>query len=694
MLNASSDSDILDDVRAALPGAFPGSPNVTIGIIDGLPDMSHPALRAASIEFVEEMIPPGSGSPDVHGTAICSIIFGQHNQIRGIAPGCSGLVLPIFFGNGPENRIRPASQIDLARAITFAIERDVQIINVSAGQKTFSAEAEVHLEQALRSCVDQRKLLVAAAGNDSCACIHLPAAKEIVLAVGASGAGGRPIEASNWGALYRRNGLLAPGENLLVAVPGGGASKATGTSYSTAVVSGVAALLLSIAEREGYGIDPADIRDILVESASPCKLQGEGVCDRYLAGSLDAAAALAMLHRIGSKAKASSAIRVGPPNSADRDLKSLVQHGVLVKGEGAMLNSSSAEVDNGMIQSAGVSPSACSCQTKGTDEEDKAVSPQGLLAPQRLLAPQGNLAPQGGLAEALESVPSTSMAKGALQGGISQLGCSCGGGQSPQIVYALGSLWFDFGTEARYDAIVQQLGDPVRANNPVELFAFLRTNPQFLAGITFILMQDQIPLYAVQPAGAFALQTYTALIDALEASITDHGKEQRVSLPGYISGSVRLMNGMSVPVVFPDLRGMYMWRATELVAATLALHVGPPAPPADEAVLEFLNRVYYELRNLGVSPQERAMNYAATNAYQARQAFAEAAARNYALDSISVVKSPICRPDSDCWDVKLQMFDPENERRAGRVYRYTVDVSEVLPVTVGPVRNWAVRLGA
>ena len=45
--------------------------------------------------------------------------------------------------------------------------------------------------------------------------------------------------------------------------------------------------------------------------------------------------------------------------------------------------------------------------------------------------------------------------------------------------------------------------------------------------------------------------------------------------------------------------------------------------------------------------------------------------------------APICRPDSDCWDVQLLMFDPENERRASRVYRYTVDVSDVLPVTVG-----------
>jgi cyanobactin maturation PatA/PatG family protease len=146
---------------------------------------------------------------------------------------------------------------------------------------------------------------------------------------------------------------------------------------------------------------------------------------------------------------------------------------------------------------------------------------------------------------------------------------------------------------------------------------------------------------------------------------------------------------MTVPIIFPDLRGMYKWQSQELIAAAKTA-VGDDVADDDD-ILNFLNRVYYELRNLGIAPQERAMNFAATNAFQTRLAFVESAGRNLALDSIKVVKSPICRPDSDCWDVQLQMFDPENERRASRIYRYTVDVSEVLPVTVGPVRSWAAR---
>jgi cyanobactin maturation PatA/PatG family protease len=670
-----SHSDPLDGIRLALADALPGSSDVLIGVVDGVPDLAHPALKSASVDVLETMVPSDAVGADAHGTGICSLIFGQGDPVRGLAPGCSGLVLPIFFGSRSGGPVRYASQLDLARAITFAIENGASIINVSAGQKAFTPEAETHLEQAIQRCAERRILIVAASGNDGCSCIHLPAAMPCVLAVGASDAAGRPLQASNWGELYRRNGLLAPGKDLRVATVGRDVTTASGTSYATAVVAGVAGLMLSVARREGYAIDPIDVQQILMDSAAPCRLEGDGACDRYLAGNLDAAAALAMLHRIGTATGNQEGQSIGGQPSGravDRP-----QIATPEGGNSAMLNSTS-EVSDAAVSPLGLAPSACSCETHADhddEHEPDAVTAQGILA-EPALPGRSRIAPSE------------------AGGAISQQGCSCSGNKAPQIVYALGSLWFDFGTEARYDAIVQQIGDPVQANNPAALFAFLRANPQFLSGITFILMQDQIPLYAIQPVGTFALQTYTAMLDALDSSITDRGTEQRISLPGYVSGSARLMNGMNVPIVFPDLRGMYMWRAADLVEAALAFDARIPAPPADEAVLEFLNRVYYELRNLGIAPQERAMNYAATNAYQARQVFSEAAARNYALDSIQVVKSPICRPDSDCWDVKLQMFDPENERRAGRVYRYTVDVSEVLPVTVGPVRNWAVRLGA
>jgi cyanobactin maturation PatA/PatG family protease len=260
------------------------------------------------------------------------------------------------------------------------------------------------------------------------------------------------------------------------------------------------------------------------------------------------------------------------------------------------------------------------------------------------------------------------------------------------MAYVLGSLWFDFGSEARYDAIVQQMNDPVAANTPPALFEFLSNNLPFASGLTFILMQDQIPIFALRPAGPFALDTYKEMLDALGSSLRSEGDMQRVAVPGFVSGTTRLMNGMTLPVLYPDLRGMVKWQSSQLIRS--AKRAAGAEDVADDVILNFLNRVYDELRNLGLTPEERAINFAATNAYQIAEAFANALGRSLELYGIRVVKSPICRPDSDCWDVFLTMFDPENERRAGRIYRYTIDVSEVLPVTVGRMRNWAVPIAS
>jgi cyanobactin maturation PatA/PatG family protease len=179
------------------------------------------------------------------------------------------------------------------------------------------------------------------------------------------------------------------------------------------------------------------------------------------------------------------------------------------------------------------------------------------------------------------------------------------------------------------------------------------------------------------------------MLDALTSCLEEGGHEQRVSVPGLISGTTRLMNGMTVPIVFPDLRGMYKWRSEHLIAGARAEAQGATATETE--ILNFLNRIYYELRNLGIAPQDRALNFAATNAYQAQQAFADAVTRSLVLDSIKLVKSPICRPESDCWDVELIMFDDEDERHPNRIYRYTIDVSDIIPVTIGAVRSWAAR---
>ena len=102
----------------------------------------------------------------------------------------------------------------------------------------------------------------------------------------------------------------------------------------------------------------------------------------------------------------------------------------------------------------------------------------------------------------------------------------------------------------------------------------------------------------------------------------------------------------------------------------------------------FLDKVYYDLRNLGVLSSDRALNFAATNAFQAATVFSEALGSGMQLEDVHTEPSPFARADADAWDVKMKFFDPDNTRRARKIYRFTVDVSDLMPVTLGEVRSW------
>ena len=265
-----------------------------------------------------------------------------------------------------------------------------------------------------------------------------------------------------------------------------------------------------------------------------------------------------------------------------------------------------------------------------------------------------------------------------------------------QLVYALGELDYDFGTQARRDSI-QQAMNLNRPPLPQELLYYFSgedvegnpfrndPHPWDAQAITWTLSLDATPIYAIAPSGPFAGVVY----DKLRQFLSDENVE-RVSIPGYIVGSTKLMSGEVVPVIIPEVRGMYSWSVNALLDAVIE----PSTPEEDREELrtrirEVLDRIYYDYRNLGVTAQERALNYAATNAFQLSVAISQATLNDRVIETIDVVKSPICRPDSDCYDVKLRFFAPENLQRSRTVKRFTVDVSDVIPVTIGQMRSWS-----
>jgi len=177
-------------------------------------------------------------------------------------------------------------------------------------------------------------------------------------------------------------------------------------------------------------------------------------------------------------------------------------------------------------------------------------------------------------------------------------------------------------------------------------------------------------------------------------------RAERVSIPGYMMGTTTLLTGQKVGVVVPELRGMFNWTIGALVSRAMGKRPDEKASKGDrdaynkkeEGITNFLQRVYSEIRNLGLEPRDRALNFAATNAFQLERVFTQVATAGLQLDQIDVEKSPICRLDSECWDVVLYFFNPMNVLgEARRAYRFTVDVSDVVPVLIGEIREWAVR---
>jgi cyclic patellamide precursor peptide PatG/subtilase family protein len=563
-------------------------PRIVVAILDGPVDLAHPCFLGVAISEERSVARGGGDTAFIHGTQIASIIAQS-------APHTSIVSIPIYSSSS-DGRILPVSQLDLARALNRALDVGAHIINISGGQLVESPHVDPRLESALKSCASRDILLIAAVGNDACDCIHVPAAVPSTLAVGAMDDAGQPLDFSNWGEAYRDHGVLAPGKDISVALPGGGSTVATGTSYAAAVVAGKAAVLMGELVHLGQRPSGKRIRDAILASAVDCSKQEAPDCRRLLSGRFNPAGALSLLRR------------PEPPN-------------------------------------AGTEPHA---------------SPPPSLSNERV-ASSSDATPAPKPTPALKT----------------------NAGAGARLTYALGRIGVDFGNEPNRDSFVQR-----GVQNPEDAAQFLKhleQEPWAAEAVTWTLLQDTVPIYAIRPAGAFASRTYEQLAAFLGAQL--QGKVEVVAIPGYSGSSAVLFNGRTVPILNPNPRGIASWKSAELVQSVTDKH----GPETAAGLSNFIERVMHELRNLGTSPEERALNFVATQAINHAGIFADAIGRKMTLDSSDVTRSPVCRPGSDCWDVKVTFFNPaERLTQARHVYRITVDVSGPLPVRVGETRHWDV----
>ena len=165
-----------------------------------------------------------------HGTSVAGIIAAKDNDegITGINPYVQLYSARIL----DENKQAPASRV--VAAIDWAIEQDVDIINISFGTTVDSEE----IHAAIRRAYDAGILIVAAAGNNGV--VEYPAAYDEVVAVGAVDAKGERTEGSAVGDELE---LVAPGQQIVSTGAFGGGCVVGGTSLAAPHVTAVASVL-------------------------------------------------------------------------------------------------------------------------------------------------------------------------------------------------------------------------------------------------------------------------------------------------------------------------------------------------------------------------------------------------------------------------------------------------------------------
>ncbi|TCB90694.1 type VII secretion-associated serine protease [Micromonospora zingiberis] len=215
---------------------------VVVAVIDSGVDATHPDLRNNVLPGVDLYDDDTKGRVDrqIHGTGVASLIAGHghgpgnRNGVLGVAPKAK--ILPVTIKNERHAGISPTA---VAAGINWAVDNGADIVNVSLSS-SFSHELNRAVDRAYRRNV----VVVAAAGNDTDILVGNPAAHAGCIAVnGVDRKGVLSKKASVAGTLDQRPDIAAPGEDIVVAVPGGQYRTATGSSTSSAIVSGAMALI-------------------------------------------------------------------------------------------------------------------------------------------------------------------------------------------------------------------------------------------------------------------------------------------------------------------------------------------------------------------------------------------------------------------------------------------------------------------
>lgn len=196
--------------------------------------------------------------------------FGHGTMVAGVvhlvAPAASIMPLKAFRADGSSNLS------DIIDAIYYAANHGANVISMSFDMPQASAALQTAIQYALNKNV----AVIAASGNDGLKTLVYPASFGGVMGTGSTTNADTISTFSNYG-----SGVVmfaAPGEGVITTYPAGSFAAAWGTSFSTPMVAGSAALVLQARPTS----KPGDITNAL-SKAKQINDMGYGRIDLYLA---------------------------------------------------------------------------------------------------------------------------------------------------------------------------------------------------------------------------------------------------------------------------------------------------------------------------------------------------------------------------------------------------------------------------
>jgi subtilisin family serine protease len=258
------------ETDAALAHNSSQGEGVRVAIVDTGVDMTHPDL-SGHIGDTRNVVDNDTSAfdHDSHGTEVAGIIAAigdNHQGMVGIAPKARLSVYKACWYPPDAQGGARCNSFTLAKALAAVNDTDARIVNLSLG-----GPADPLLSKLLAKILSEGRIVITAMPPDG------------KLSGFPDGAPGVIVVRTSATTTAPPGVVSAPGNDILTTQPGGGYDFTSGSSMATAHVSGIVALMLSLAP----GLDPASVHSILLSTSE----QKKGMLE------VNAAAAVAALKK-------------------------------------------------------------------------------------------------------------------------------------------------------------------------------------------------------------------------------------------------------------------------------------------------------------------------------------------------------------------------------------------------------------